>query len=287
MSKRLVTKNKSLRDYFIIAYLIPIAATVLATLKDGMPTGLVTNQLDAWAMVVFLSMVHAPTIAAMIVAFRDEGFEGIKDLFRQLKYWRFKIKWYLLALLIFPLLIFTALLLLSLFSQRFSPAFSISILILGTFISALLEEIGWIGYAAPRMLKRFSVLKTGIFLGIIHAFWHLAAGIWGAGTFYGQLYAISFLLSVVSLIILRIFILWVYIRTKSLVLSWLTHFSWTGGQLLLTVTLSAVDTLLWNSTFILLLFLVLAFLFIRNKDFRDFWNSGFNIASLTQVGGII
>ena len=271
----MVTKDKSLRNFFIIAFLIPIAATVFVILKDGLQTGLVTNQLSPLAMVVVLSQIHAPTIAAMIVAFVDEGFEGIKGLFRQLKYWRFKSAWYLRALLIFPLSILTSLLLMSLFSQRFIPVFSISILVFAVFFSALWEEIGWIGYAIPRMLNRFSPLKTAILFGVIHMFWHLAADYWGSSVFFGKFYVIHFLLWLVGLIVLRIVILWMYIRTKSLVLSWLTHFSYTGGQILMTTTLSAVDTLLWNFAFVLVLLLVLVFFMVRNKDFRDFWKSDF------------
>lgn len=279
MRNKLVIKDKSLRNYFVIAFLIPIAATVLVTLKDGLQTGLVTNQLSALAMVVVMSMVHAPTIAAMIVAYSDGGFMGIKDLFQQMKYWRFKSKWYLRALLIFPLSILASLLLISLFSQSFTPAWSLSFLAFATLFSALWEEIGWTGYATPRMLKRISPLRTGISLGVIHTFWHLASDFWGSSAFYGNLYlyAIHFLLWMVGLTVLRILILWIYIRTKSLVLGWLTHFSYTGGQLLLVpLTLSAVETLFWNSAFVFVLLLVMALLVTMNKDFRDYWKSGFN-----------
>jgi len=109
MNKLLANKDTSLRNFFVIAYLIPIAGMLFVILKDGMQTNLVTTQIDTNAIIVIMSMVHAPTIAAMIVAYRDEGFEGIKDLFRQLKYWRFRSKWYLIALLTFPLSILAVL----------------------------------------------------------------------------------------------------------------------------------------------------------------------------------
>ena len=87
----------------------------------------------------------------------------------------------------------------------------------------------------------------------------------------------------VGLIVLRIIILWIYVQTESLVLSWFTHFGFTGGQLLLTVTLSAVDTLLWYLVFVLVLLFVMVFLFTRNRDFRDFWNSGVIIGSAVKI----
>jgi membrane protease YdiL (CAAX protease family) len=273
MSHPLVENDKSLRNFFIIAFLIPIATTSVVTLIAGFPSGLVTNQIDVMAIVVLIGMVHAPTIAAMIVAFNDQGFLGIQNLFRQLKYWRFNWKWYLRALLVFPLSILAALLLMSIFSQSYTPALSMSVLAFGVLFSALWEEIGWTGYATPRMLERFSPLKIGLLLGVIHTFWHLAADYWGAGAFFGNFYryAMHFLLWLVGLTILRIVIIWIYIRTNSLVLGWLTHFSYTGGQLLFVpLAFTAVETLLWNFTFVLVLLFVMAVLFITNNDFRDF-----------------
>ena len=84
------TKDNSLRNFFLIAFLIPFVATVFVISIDGLQSGLVTNQLSPLTMIVVLAMVHAPTIAAMIVVYRDEGFEGLKKLFRQLKYWKFE-----------------------------------------------------------------------------------------------------------------------------------------------------------------------------------------------------
>jgi len=82
--------------------------------------------------------------------------------------------WYFAALLIFPLSILAALLLMSIFSQRFIPVFSFSILVSAVLLSALWEEIGWTGYVVPKMLKSFSPLKTAVVFGVVHMFWHLS-----------------------------------------------------------------------------------------------------------------
>jgi len=269
------TKDNSLKAYFIIAFLIPIVAVMLVTWKEGLQTGLVITQISSSALVVIMSMVHAPTIAAVVVVFRDDGSDGIRNLFRQLKFWRFPLKWYMVALLVFPIAILAGLNLMTLFSPRYIPIFSLTILAVGTLISPLWEEIGWTGYATPQMLKRYSPLKTGIYLGVIHLFFHLAADYWGAGVFYGKLYLAHFLLWMVGLIVLRVITLWIYIRTRSLVLGWLTHISYTGGQtILVPLALTAVETILWNSAFVLVLLFVLVCLVWVNKDFRDFWKSG-------------
>lgn len=270
------TKGNSLIAYFVIAFVIPIVATILVTLKGGLQTGLVTTHISSWDLVVVVSMVHAPTIAAVIVVSRDEGFGGVRRLFGQLTTWRFPLKWHLVALLVFPIAILVGLVSMRFYSPRFTPEFSLSILAIGTFFSSLWEEIGWTGYATPRMLKRYSPLKTGIYLGVIHMFFHAAADYWGAGVFFGKLYLAHFLLWMAGLIALRIITLWIFIRTESLVLGWLTHFSYTGGQtIFVPLTLTAVETLFWNSAFVLLLIVGLIYFVLLNKDFRDFCVSGF------------
>ena len=156
------TTDRSLKIFFTIAFLIPIITTIMVILTEGLQTGLVTTQISGAAIVVIMSMVHAPTIAAVVVVFRDEGFDGIRKLFQQLRYWNFSLKWYLLALLIFPVAILAGLSIMTLFSPRYAPLFSISIVAIGTIFSPLWEEIGWTGYATPRMLKMYNPLKTGV-----------------------------------------------------------------------------------------------------------------------------
>lgn len=271
--KTLYTADKSLFKFFIIAYLIPIVATAYAFLTEGFPTDSVVTHVSPMVLVVLMAMVHAPTIAAMIVAYKDEGFRGIKDLFRQVMHWKVEGKWYLYALLIFPLSILVSLYLMSLFSESYGPLFEFRFFVVASLLSALWEEIGWTGYATPRMLKIFSPLKTAILLGIIHMFWHLASDYWAAISYYGTnyFYAIHFLLWLIGLIVLRVIILWMYVRTRSLVLGWLTHFSYTGGQLyFVSVNMTGAENLLWNTAFVLILLIVVTLLFTQNKDFHGF-----------------
>jgi membrane protease YdiL (CAAX protease family) len=54
-----------------------------------------------------------------------------------------------------------------------SAWFSIPILIVVLLLPALFEEIGWRGYAFPRMQTRSNALTASLLLGIIQAIWHL------------------------------------------------------------------------------------------------------------------
>lgn len=260
-------KKYSLSLFFVIAYAVPIVTTIVVVLVAGSPSGLVVNEMSAASLVVLMAMVHAPTIAAVIVVFRSQRFEGIKILFQQLRHWRFALHWYLKAILIFPATMLAVLLVLSLFSSSFTPVLSLSILAFAALFSALWEEIGWTGFATPVLLKRFSPLEVGLLLGFLHAMWHLAASIYGAGAFHGNLFILNFLATSVGIVGLRIVMIWIYARTSSLVLSWLTHASFTGGQLsLVSLEFTAGETVVWNSAFSFVLVGLSAYLVTRNKD---------------------
>ncbi len=260
-------KKNSLSLYFVIAFALPIVTTIIVYLVAGAPSGLVVNEMSVATLVVVMGMVHAPMIAAVVVVFRSARFTGVKNLFQQLKYWKFGPQWYLKAILIFPATILVVLLVLSLFSSNFTPVLSLSVMALGALLSTLWEEIGWTGLATPLMLKRMSPLKVGLLLGFLHAVWHLAANIYGAGAFHGNLFVVNFLATTVGIIGLRIVTVWIYVRTSSLVLGWLTHLSFTGGQLsLVSFALTSGETIVWNTAFSVAVIGVVVFLVAGNKD---------------------
>jgi len=268
--KDLHLKKHSLSLYFVIAFTLPVVTTIVVALVAGMPSDIVVNEVSVAALVVVMGMVHAPTIAAMITVFRSQGFEGIKILFRQLRYWKFAPQWYLKAILIFPATMLAVLLALSLFSPSFTPVFSLSVMVFAALFSTLWEEIGWTGFATPVMLKRFSPLKVGLLLGFLHAMWHLAANIYGASAFHGNLFVVNFLATSVGIVGLRIVTIWIYMRTSSLVLGWLTHAGFTCGQLLLvSFDLTSGETIVWNSAFSITVIGIVLFLLVRNKDLQD------------------
>ena len=161
----------------------------------------------------------------------------------------------------------TTLFALSLFSADFAPVLTLSVMAFGALLSSLWEEIGWTGFATPIMLKRFSPLETGLLLGFLHAMWHFAAGVYGAAAFHGNLFIINFLITSVGIIGLRVITIWIYTRTRSLVLGWLMHASFTGGQLsLVSLDLTAANTIIWNSAFSLSVLGIVVIVVVLNRD---------------------
>jgi len=82
------------------------------------------------------------------------------------------------------------------------------------------EEIGWRGFALPRLTERFGLALSTLLLGVIWACWHLPLFfVKGASTF-GQ----SFPLYLMQVTALSVAIGWLYWRTQgSLLLVMLMH----------------------------------------------------------------
>ncbi len=98
-------------------------------------------------------------------------------------------------------------------------------LMAGLFIGPLQEELGWRGFALPRLLDRWSSLRASLVLGVAWACWHLPLYAMDAGDQERVPLAV-FLISVVSLSVLYT---WFWVAT--------------GGSLLIALFLhSATNT---------------------------------------------
>ena len=223
--------------YFLIAFAIPWGTVLwfwLPTTPGTAPTGDIFVPL-------FIAMLAGPVVGAVIVNALSSGIEGLQELAGRLLHWRVAVRYYALAVLTVPVTIALTLLVSGLFVPGFTPAVlgpnGISILALGLgagLLAGFFEEIGWSGFATPRLRHRYGVLTTGLLLGAVHGIWHFPAGYAGEGASYGWLYLPHFLMFwMVGLIALRVLIVWLFDRTRSLPIAQLTHASYTGGLFIL------------------------------------------------------
>jgi hypothetical protein len=102
------------------------------------------------------------------------------------------------------------------------------------------EELGWTGFATPRLRLHHGVFATGLYVGALWGVWHyLVTPAWIAGTYAGELPLALFLtangvLSVVGqLTAYRVLMVWVSDRTGSLLLAGLMHASLIASTLFL------------------------------------------------------
>ena len=76
------------------------------------------------------------------------------------------------------------------------------------------EEIGWRGYALPRLADRFGLARASLMLGLLWACWHLPLFLLPGHPNYGQSFP-TFLLGGVGL---SVAIAWLYANSKGSVL---------------------------------------------------------------------
>jgi uncharacterized protein len=120
----------------------------------------------------------APALVALVVTANANGISGAKALLRRLFQWRVGAQWYLFAVSYMAAIKFTVALAHRMmagswprFTQEQLVAIIAAIIFSTPFQSG--EEIGWRGYALPRLAERFGFARASIMLGLIWACWHL------------------------------------------------------------------------------------------------------------------
>lgn len=138
------------------------------------------NQKLTWWTFLFLPGAYGPSIAAIFLVGRLGGWESIRRLLGKILLWRVQARWYAFALLA-PLSVVAVSVVLSGFRmgtiQRFDIMAGITIAPLAFLIALpfgpIGEELGWRGYALPKLLETNGLWKSSIILGLIWTFWHL------------------------------------------------------------------------------------------------------------------
>jgi uncharacterized protein len=92
------------------------------------------------------------------------------------------------------------------------------------------EEIGWTGFAYPRMRARLGWLPAALLLGLLWGLWHLpVVDSLGAASPHGRWWPEFFAAFIAMLAAIRVLIAWTYTRTGSLRMAQLLHASSTGS----------------------------------------------------------
>src|SRR5262249_12803783 len=125
------------------------------------------------AIAIFPAMVVGVAAVGVLLTAAFCGRRGLRSLFRRMLRWKVSWYWYIAALLIPPACV---LLVLKSLQLAVSPAFAPNLFPVGLAIgiaAGFFEEIGWSGYAYPRMVRQFGPLVGAIVLGILWGIWHL------------------------------------------------------------------------------------------------------------------
>ncbi len=223
---------------------------------------------------IFLLAVFMPALVAIWLTGTKQGEAGLRALFARVFEWRVGWKWY-----VFAIGYMLAIRLAAAAIQRLAtgtwPQFGNESWFLVPMAIAISmpvqagEEIGWRGYALPRLGAKFGYGIGSAILGALWALWHLPVFfiLPGNGN-YGQSFPLFFL----GVIPLSIAMGWLFVNTKgSILLAMLMHATVNNTHDIVQSGYAAVGPLSLNTTLvawltIALLWIGAAYFLVRLKE---------------------
>jgi membrane protease YdiL (CAAX protease family) len=202
----------------------------------------------------------AVAVAGLALIGLTAGRAGYRELRARLLRWRVGARGCALALLLAPLstLVVAVLLALSLGAPELLPAIFTAQDPVGLLLPGIVtglwvgfcEELGWTGFAVPRLRRRHGVLATGLLVGVVWGALHFPL-FRESGSFSAVLPLTLLLVKLFSwLPAYRVLMVWVYERTGSLLVQMLMHASLTATTMVLvsgdlSIVQSLTSLLVW------------------------------------------
>jgi membrane protease YdiL (CAAX protease family) len=166
------------------------------------------------AEMVPLLMVLVPAVMAVFLTAISEGGKGVKALLNKLVM-RVSLKWIFiapgLALLLRLSISLLAILIGWIPTMQLYPWSSQQFLIIGVFtlLGATMEELGWRGYALPRLMVYRSPLASALIIGIPWGILHLGL------TLKGQMnFGMPWMATILFLVALSVVLTWLFVETR-------------------------------------------------------------------------
>jgi membrane protease YdiL (CAAX protease family) len=159
--------------------------------------------------------LFGPALAAIIMAAVTEGKAGVKALLSRVVLWRVGLPWYVIALGLPTVLSLAAAALAYLVgSTDLIQIGALAPIELVLFIAVVGEELGWRGYALPRLLEKRSPLTASLILGVLWGLWHIPTFLVPGTPQYGLPLSAFVLLTIEYSILMT----WVFLHTRGSVL---------------------------------------------------------------------
>lgn len=208
---------------FVISY---GAASILHRAESARAAATTQPTIALLAGAVLLLGVFAPALVALALTHRNEGRAATQSLLSRIFKWDVGWRWYLFALGYIPVVKLSVAVVHRMVTgawPRFgqTPWYLMAVAVAFSTWAQAGEEIGWRGYALPRLSKHVGLAPASIILGIIWATWHLPLFFFPGGDILGQ----SFPLYLLQVTAVSAAMAWLYWRT--------------GGSLLLVMLLHA------------------------------------------------
>ena len=245
--------NYPATSYFVLTFLISwtcaFAVAAPALLRQE-PLPRLTG------ILMFPAMLLGPSIASLALTTIVDGEPGLRDLLVRLTRWRIPARWYAVLALPSALVLFV----LSALRAFVSPAYTPNHFWLGVFFgipAGILEEIGWMGFAFPKLTQWRAQFSSAIVLGLLWSLWHLPViNFLGAATPHGRYWFPFFLAFAAAMTAMRVLIAWVYTNTHSVLLAQLLHISSTSSLVVFSPAVSPAREVFWYALYAVALWFV-------------------------------
>ena len=211
---------------------------------------------------VYIFLGYGFGVASLLMTGLTHGKEGVIGLLKRFLIWRVGWRWYLVAFLLYPAILLSAVLLNAALTQTpldfsevfahkiFGPSADLLVFILPFFLFDAIangEEIGWRGYVLPRLQVKHSALVSSLIVGLIWGAWHFPK-------FMAPGNDSSFALFMVRVMADAVLYTWLFNNTRgSLLLTTLFHASGNTAGVFLPIA----NTVTGNNTGALVLLVLL------------------------------
>jgi membrane protease YdiL (CAAX protease family) len=175
------------------------------------------------------SFISGVFIAALTILAITDGRAGLKDLGRRLVRWRVAPRWYAVVFALPVVIVGTVMVLVPVFGGTpidwtkqpglANAAVFFVIFMLLPIGAPVCEEIGWRGFALPRLLAGRTALTASLILGVIWSLWHLPVILSDPVLRV----PVPFLLAVIPLSILTT---WIFLHTRASVFIAVLFHAW-------------------------------------------------------------
>lgn len=176
---------------------------------------------------MFLFGVFAPALVALALTAQAEGRTGVTRLLARIGHWQVGARWYAFAVGYFAVIKLAAALVHRIVTDEWPPFGDtpVALIFLGIAVSTwgqAGEEVGWRGYALPRLAEYFGLGGASLVLGVVWAVWHIPLFVLPDSGSTGQSFP-AYLLQVMAMSVVFAFLYW---KTDgSLLLAMLMHAS--------------------------------------------------------------
>src|SRR5579863_7022493 len=253
--------NRFLKRYPVVSYFaMTFAISWTAAFCVAAPHVLRHEALpQLTGVLMFPAMLLGPSISGIVMTWVVDGKSGVRELYSRIKRWRIYGWWYF-VLFLFPAAILGVLYGLKTFvTPEYAPnrfwigmAFGIP--------AGFLEEIGWTGFAFPKMATGQNAFGAALGLGLLWGAWHIpVVNFLGAAAPHGSAWWPFFLTFTFVMVAVRVLIGWAQNNVKSVFLAQLMHVSSTGSLVIFSPPkLTGLQEAKWYAVYGLVLWAVVA-----------------------------